>query len=288
MADAILKHMLNDCRFSALDRAFQALSDPIRRGMLARLSRGPASVSELARAAADQPARRAPASPGAGGERADRHAAKPAACAPAGSSPAALSAAERWIAAQRAVWEGRLDRFETYVDELQDARRMTGERQQTDLKLERVLDAPRELRVEGVDRPRAHQALVGAAALPDAGSRDRPQARRQLLYADDRPRRLRLQRAPACILEVVAGDADRLDQRARAGYRPNEFAADGCGGFPFTAIHTFEDAGDGKTRYTATVMHRNAADAEAHAAMGFHDGWGTCADQMAEVARSLG
>src|SRR3954454_21249368 len=31
-----------------LDRAFQALSDPVRRGMLARLARGPASVSELA------------------------------------------------------------------------------------------------------------------------------------------------------------------------------------------------------------------------------------------------
>ena len=37
--------MIND---SHLDRAFQALSDPVRRGMLARLSRGPASVSELA------------------------------------------------------------------------------------------------------------------------------------------------------------------------------------------------------------------------------------------------
>ncbi len=35
--------MLNDS--PQLDRAFQALADPVRRGMLARLSRGPASVS---------------------------------------------------------------------------------------------------------------------------------------------------------------------------------------------------------------------------------------------------
>ena len=42
----------------------------------------------------------------------------------------------------------------------------------------------------------------------------------------------------------------------KAGYRPNEFADDGCNGFPFTAIHTFADAGDGKTRYTATVHAR--------------------------------
>ena len=38
--------MLNESR---LDHAFQALADPARRSMLARLSRGPASVSELAR-----------------------------------------------------------------------------------------------------------------------------------------------------------------------------------------------------------------------------------------------
>jgi DNA-binding transcriptional ArsR family regulator len=38
--------MLNDS--TGLDRAFAALADPVRRGMLARLSRGPASVSELA------------------------------------------------------------------------------------------------------------------------------------------------------------------------------------------------------------------------------------------------
>src|SRR5271170_5266174 len=39
--------MLN--RSDALDLAFQALADPTRRGIVERLSRGPASVSELAR-----------------------------------------------------------------------------------------------------------------------------------------------------------------------------------------------------------------------------------------------
>ncbi len=32
----------------ALDRAFAALADPVRRGIIARLSRGPATVNELA------------------------------------------------------------------------------------------------------------------------------------------------------------------------------------------------------------------------------------------------
>lgn len=33
---------------AALDRAFAALADPVRRAMIARLSRGPATVNELA------------------------------------------------------------------------------------------------------------------------------------------------------------------------------------------------------------------------------------------------
>lgn len=52
---------------------------------------------------------------------------------------------------------------------------------------------------------------------------------------------------------------------------------------PFmTVILTFEDEGGG-TRYTARVRHWTAADREAHEAMGFHEGWGRCADQLAAL-----
>ncbi|MBV9117593.1 MAG: SRPBCC family protein [Acetobacteraceae bacterium] len=52
---------------------------------------------------------------------------------------------------------------------------------------------------------------------------------------------------------------------------------------PFmTVILTFEDEG-GRTRYTARVRHWTAADREAHEAMGFHEGWGRCADQLAAL-----
>ena len=55
---------------------------------------------------------------------------------------------------------------------------------------------------------------------------------------------------------------------------------------PFmTLILTFEDEG-GKTRYTARVRHWTVADRETHEKMGFHQGWGICADQLtALVAR---
>jgi uncharacterized protein YndB with AHSA1/START domain len=54
----------------------------------------------------------------------------------------------------------------------------------------------------------------------------------------------------------------------------------------FTCVLTFEAEG-GKTRYTATARHWSAEDREAHEKMGFHEGWGLCAAQLEEVAKSL-
>lgn len=56
---------------------------------------------------------------------------------------------------------------------------------------------------------------------------------------------------------------------------------------PFmTVILTFEEEA-GKTRYTARVRHWTVEDREAHEKMGFHEGWGMCADQLeALVTRS--
>jgi uncharacterized protein YndB with AHSA1/START domain len=58
-------------------------------------------------------------------------------------------------------------------------------------------------------------------------------------------------------------------------------------GKPFaTMIITFDDE-DGKTRYTARVRHWSAEDKKTHEDMGFHQGWGICADQLAALAKSL-
>jgi uncharacterized protein YndB with AHSA1/START domain len=58
-------------------------------------------------------------------------------------------------------------------------------------------------------------------------------------------------------------------------------------GKPFmTVILTFEQEGD-KTRYTARVRHWTSEDREAHEKMGFHQGWGQCADQLAALAARI-
>jgi DNA-binding transcriptional ArsR family regulator len=104
--------MLNES--ARLNLAFQALADPTRRGMLARLSRGPASVSELARPLSiSLPAvlQHVQALEASGLVRSEKKG-RVRTCR---IEPKALSVAEAWIAEQRALWEGRLDRLEDYL-----------------------------------------------------------------------------------------------------------------------------------------------------------------------------
>jgi DNA-binding transcriptional ArsR family regulator len=114
---AILKPMLNES--GQLDLAFQALADPTRRGMVARLSRGPASVSELARPleislpAVLQHLQSLEASGLVRSEKKGR-------VRTCRLEPKALAEAESWIARQRAEWEARLDRFDEYVMRLNE------------------------------------------------------------------------------------------------------------------------------------------------------------------------
>lgn len=49
----------------------------------------------------------------------------------------------------------------------------------------------------------------------------------------------------------------------------------------------FEDAGGGKTKYTARALHWTEEAMKEHEAMGFHDGWGMAADQLEALAKTL-
>lgn len=107
--------MLNDS--PQLDRAFQALSDPVRRRILARLSRGPASVSELAEPfSMSLPAvmQHLKALEGSGLVRSE----KKGRVRTVRLEARTLASAESWIAERRAEWEAQLDRFESYLGTL--------------------------------------------------------------------------------------------------------------------------------------------------------------------------
>src|ERR1700759_5177925 len=97
-----------------LDRVFHALADPGRRVMIDRLSRGPASVSELGRplemslAAVLQHVQVLEAS----GLVQSQKTGRTRTCS---INPGALRSAESWLSGRRSLWERRLDRLGDYL-----------------------------------------------------------------------------------------------------------------------------------------------------------------------------
>ena len=84
----------------------------------------------------------------------------------------------------------------------------------------------------------------------------------------------------ACFLAVDEGERIVFTDALSGGWRPAEQ--------PFmTAVITLRDHPEG-TEYAAHVMHRTGADREMHETMGFHDGWGTVADQLAALVEARG
>jgi len=104
---------------AALDHAFQALADPTRRVMVERLSRGPASVSELARplamslSAVVQHLQVLEASGLVRSEKVGR-------VRTCRIEPVVLSTAEQWISERRTSWEHHLDKLGDYLAEYPD------------------------------------------------------------------------------------------------------------------------------------------------------------------------
>lgn len=108
----ILKHMLNQS--TALDSVFHALADPARRVMVDRLTRGPASVSELARPldmTLSAVVQHLAVLEDSGLVRSEK-VGRVRTCK---IEPKALRGAERWIAERRTTWERRLDRLGEYL-----------------------------------------------------------------------------------------------------------------------------------------------------------------------------
>ena len=111
----------------SLDQVFHALADPTRRGMVERLVRGPASVSELSRPLAmSLPAvlQHLQVLEASGLVRSEK-AGRVRTCR---IEPDALRAAEAWVTGQRTAWETRLDRLGDYLaDQGTDGRGTDGQ-----------------------------------------------------------------------------------------------------------------------------------------------------------------
>ena len=80
-------------------------------------------------------------------------------------------------------------------------------------------------------------------------------------------------------LEIVPNERIVFTDAYTEGWVPSEKPF-------FTGIVEFKDEG-GKTRYNAIARHWTEEDKERHEEMGFHEGWGQCATQLEELAKTL-
>jgi len=105
-----------------LTHVFRALTDPTRRAVLERLTRGPAAVSELA-----QPFKMAlPSFVQHLGVLEDCGlvlSSKKGRVRTYALAPQPLKAAENWLSAQRLEWERRLDALDDFLETLKEQKR---------------------------------------------------------------------------------------------------------------------------------------------------------------------
>jgi len=108
---------MNTSQQLVLNVVFQALADPTRRGVLERLGRGPASVSELA-----EPYDMALPSFVQHIKALEQsgliHTVKRGRVRTCRIAPAAMAEAEDWLVSQRRLWNTRLDQLDTHLAEM--------------------------------------------------------------------------------------------------------------------------------------------------------------------------
>ena len=149
---------------------------------------------------------------------------------------------------------------------------------ETDLVLERILNAPRALIWECWTTPEhlVHWFVPRPHKVVSCELDLRPGGKCNTTFEVDG----NLMPNDGVYLEVVPQEKLVFTDTYTEGWKPNPE--------PFmTAIVTFEDLGDGRTKYRAVARHRSPETAKQHEEMGFSGGWGTVAGQLEEYAQGL-
>lgn len=149
---------------------------------------------------------------------------------------------------------------------------------ETDLKLERIIDVPRKLvwecwttpeHIKHFFVPEPHRVTACDIDLRVGG-------RFNTTFEVNGSE----MKNNGVFLEVTDGEKLVFTDSYTEGWKPSEN--------PFmTAILLLEEAGEGKTRYTAIARHRTPEARKQHEQMGFYEGWGIVVDQLTRYAKSL-
>lgn len=145
-----------------------------------------------------------------------------------------------------------------------------------DLVLERTVDVPRELLWKGWTQPEhMYKWFVPKPwSLAHAEVDLRPGGSFKTIMRSPEGQEFP---GEGCYLEIKENERLIWTSALLPGYRP--VAKLGSHDLPFTAVILLEHNGKG-TKYTAIAIHGNEESREAHAKMGFVEGWGICLDQL--------
>jgi uncharacterized protein YndB with AHSA1/START domain len=93
------------------------------------------------------------------------------------------------------------------------------------------------------------------------------------------PEGAEMEETPGCVL--LAEPQKRLvwTDAVEPEFRPNAET--------FMTVDITMERVEGGTRYRALVRHKSDTDRQKHEEMGFHDGWGTCLNQLEALAGEL-
>lgn len=147
-----------------------------------------------------------------------------------------------------------------------------------DLVLERVVDVPREIMWQAWTQP--EHLMAWFAPKPwltvDCKIDLRPGG---IFYTVMQSPEGKQFPNTGCFLEIVPHEKLVFTDALAPGFRPLENSF-------FTAVVTFTSEAGG-TRYRAVAIHKDQAGREQHEAMGFHEGWSQCLDQLVAWAKSV-
>jgi len=154
-----------------------------------------------------------------------------------------------------------------------------GNLENRELVLTREIAVPREKLYRCWTEPALLQRWFAPApySTPEARLDVRPGGSNYIVMSDPQGNRMPMH---GVYLEVIPNEKLVVTDAYKEAWVPSEK--------PFmTVVVTLEDLGGGRTRYTARVLHWTEADRETHEKMGFHEGWGVCADQLVALAATL-
>lgn len=155
-----------------------------------------------------------------------------------------------------------------------------------DLVMERIVDVPKELVWRAWTEP--EQLMKWFCPLPWKTTKCDIDLRPGGIFATTMmgPDGKETPHGSSCYLEVVPHERLVWTSALGAGFRPNpDGEAESCGITSFTAIICMEDHPKG-CKYTAIALHKTPAESEAHAKMGFHEGWGAAFDQLVALVKT--